>query len=210
YKQPSATPTTDENRLFFISQIRPVLFDNGPDSFSEHQRPVRCHSDRVLEMHTGQPVCGDDCPVIIQDPYVFSPHVDHRLDSEHQAVLDREVPLADILGNIVGNLWLLMHLAADAMADEIEHGTETRPIDIPLHHPGHLRPLLPGRQTLNRDFQSPPSRLEQSCNFVAHVADRIRPSPVTAPALDLATGVDADDIPFTQLAVTRDAVHHFF
>ncbi len=105
------------------------------------------------------------------------------------------------------NLRILVHFAADAVSDELFDHSESRPLDFRLHSRRDLGPHPSPTHFDDRRFQHAPSDLQQPLLELVHLADRIRPGGVSAPALHAAAGVDADDVPRFEPPFARNAVH---
>src|SRR5258708_18511532 len=71
----------------------------------------------MLDVSTWQPVTRHHGPMIAQSVGLLAAHVDHRLDGQDKAFLQAKILTADFAANVVGNLRILVHDAADAMAD---------------------------------------------------------------------------------------------
>src|SRR5690349_15217519 len=74
------------------------------------------HRDRVLEMGRQRTVERRDRPAVRPDLDVSGPEGEHRLNREADA--GRELHPADAR-SVVRDLWLLVHLRADPVADEL-------------------------------------------------------------------------------------------
>src|SRR3954454_22744153 len=81
----------------------------------EDPRAAGGDGDRELEVGGQRPVLGVDRPAVVAHADLVAARVDHRLDREAHARLEQRA-LAGIA--VVGDLRLLVHLAADAVADE--------------------------------------------------------------------------------------------
>ncbi len=72
---------------------------------------------------------------------VLGPQRDHRLDGQDEARFEPDVVLAERLADEVGDLRLLVHVLADAVADELLDDVDPLALDVLLHQAGDLRPV---------------------------------------------------------------------
>lgn len=79
---------------------------------SEYLGPIGCQANRVLPMRRQRAIGGTDRPPVIIHGGVSGACVEHGLDAERHPRSQTQ-PLAT--PPIVGHLWLLVHLTADAM-----------------------------------------------------------------------------------------------
>ena len=82
---------------------------------SEDSRPVCRHGDRELEMRCKRPVLGVDRPPVVAHPDRVPAGRDHRLDGQDHAL--QELRTRSRLAE-VGDLRVLVHVPADAVADQ--------------------------------------------------------------------------------------------
>src|SRR5204862_7809982 len=124
-------------------------------------------------------------------------HFDHRLDRDHQPRLQAKVHLAQFAvaaHHEIRHLRVLVHDAADAVADVLLDDAVARVLDVPLHQPGDLGPPAFLGDLVHGDFQDLLAGLDQPAALGADIADRNADGGVGAPAVELAGGVDLDDV----------------
>src|SRR5688572_2531650 len=91
-------------------------------------RTVLGHGDRVLEVGGERTVDGGDRPVIGEDMGAVVTQREHGLDGEAESRFELATLAA---GAVVGDLRLLVHLGADAVANELaDHAEAVRPGDL--------------------------------------------------------------------------------
>ena len=140
-----------------------------------------------------EPSTRRDGPVVREDVGSMVAEREHRLDREAQAGLEL-APAAT--GAVVGDLRFLVHLGADAVADELADDAEAvaawrhprRPPRCPrcgcLARPRRCRPCMAARGRLDQ-------RLRTSGGGSPTIE---RPGRVAVPAVDDRAGVDRDDL----------------
>src|SRR5438046_1227959 len=84
--------------------------------FGEHDRPLFCDSDGVLKVGGQRSVGGADRPAVGLHVDLVGAGVDHGLDRQRHAGLETRRGAGDAE---VGDLGVLVHLAADPVADEL-------------------------------------------------------------------------------------------
>ena len=94
-------------------QSRPIPATAACHSDGQDLGTVLGDGDGVLEMGGQRPVAGDDGPVVRAGWRLVPPEREHRLDGQAQAGLQLAAGPA---GPVVGDLRLLVHLGADAVA----------------------------------------------------------------------------------------------
>ena len=112
----------------------------------------------------------------------------------------------------VRHLRVLVHDPADAVADVLRHHAEAGLLDVLLHLAGHLRPPLPPahldasrcRSTSSRHLR-PAAAISGRTSPIGSVIGR-----VGAPAVELAGGVDLEQVAVADDALAGDAVDHLF
>src|SRR6476619_3885072 len=80
--------------------------------------------DGVLEVGGAAAVDGDDGPAVVEHLGLGGARVHHRLDGEHVPLLELHAPARR---PVVGDLWVLVHGGADAVAYVLTHHGEARP-----------------------------------------------------------------------------------
>ncbi len=82
----------------------------------------------MLEVGSQRAIDGRDGPIVVEHVRAIVAQREHRLDGQAESRLDLAAPPA---GAVVRDLWLLVHLGADAMADELPDDAESMwPRDI--------------------------------------------------------------------------------
>src|SRR5207245_914601 len=105
-----------------------------------------------------------------------------------------------------GDLRVFVHDAADAVADVLMHDAEAGRLGVLLHAQGDLRPPLAAAQLRHGDLQHLLAHLDQPAPLRADLADDNRGRRVRAPAVELAGGVDLDQIALADHAGAGNAV----
>src|SRR5262245_6502371 len=87
-----------------------------PSGKRQDIRSLGRHRNRVFEVRREAAVTGDRGPAVLADGALGPALVDHRLDREHEALLELRAPGARA---VVRDLGLLVELAPDAVTDEL-------------------------------------------------------------------------------------------
>src|SRR5512142_246488 len=125
-----ATGTSSFSSLFaFATRAKPSPAAHEPKSYQmprraatggsdrrEDRRPLVRDGDGVLEMGGERAVARRDGPAVALDVDVVPAEGQHRLDREADARLEPDPLRARA---VVGHLWVLVHLGADPMSDEV-------------------------------------------------------------------------------------------
>src|SRR5919197_4087032 len=113
-----STPDRARPGMVAISGRRPlgVLVPGGEDS-----GPLGGDRHGELEVGGQRAVLGEDRPVVVAHAHAVAPGGDHGLDGQHHALLQVRPPpgLAE-----VGDLGVLVHVAADPLAHQRAHDRE--------------------------------------------------------------------------------------
>src|SRR5262245_31071605 len=76
--------------------------------------------DRVLPMRGQAPVCGDHRPTVVEKAHGGAAQVHHRLDRDRHAGLQAR---AGTTSARMRDVWIGVHVPADAMTTELRHHT---------------------------------------------------------------------------------------
>src|SRR5262245_31032501 len=88
------------------------------------------HRDGVLEVRAPAPVPRHHRPAVALRVHLGATDVDHGLDGQHLPHGQFETPSRP---PVIGDLRVLVQLAADAVADQVAHHAEARGLDVALH-----------------------------------------------------------------------------
>src|SRR5215208_2584476 len=123
----------------------------------EDPRTLARDGDRELEVGGQRAVLGVDRPAIVAHPHVMATRGRHRLDGEHHALLEQ---LALAGRAVVGDLRVLVHVAADPVADQRAHYREAVLLHVLLDSVADVAEAVAGHallggleQRLARDFE---------------------------------------------------------
>src|SRR6185436_17911446 len=120
----SREPRTERPRDSVRSSVRhPPSSDPScpPSDGRQDLGPLLGNRDRMLEVSSQRAIDGRDCPIVVEHVRAIVAQREHRLDGQAESRLDLAAPPA---GAVVRDLWLLVHLGADAMADELPDDAE--------------------------------------------------------------------------------------
>src|SRR5579859_31439 len=95
----------------------------------ENLRAVGSDADRMLELRRQRAVAGDRGPAIGEDFYVRLAEIDHRLDGEEHAGLERHALAGPADMDDVG---LVVEQASEPMAAEVAHHAHALRLDKAL------------------------------------------------------------------------------
>ena len=137
---------------------------------------------------------------------LLRPHVDHRLDRDHQARLEAKVAVPPQLrADEIGHLRVFVHFAADAVADEALDDRKASVADVGAHFAGHFAPAAFSLPISSIARSSTPLVTSSSrCTSGAIWPTAMRDGRVAAPAGQLAAGVDADDVALFRALAGRE------
>ena len=164
----------------------------------------------MLDVDARQAVLGDDGPVIAEDARVGLAHVDHRLDGQHQARFEAEIDF------FVSRLTKLGTCGFSCMMRPMPWPTYCSTTLKPALsawrciRDGDLRPPAALRHFVDGDLQHLLADFDQPASLGADVADRHGDGGVGAPAVELAGGVDLDQVAVADFAVAGNAVDDLF
>src|SRR5579862_1446970 len=175
----------------------------GGSDGGEDLRAVLGDRDAVLEMGGERTVAGHDRPVVGLHDRLVAAEGEHRLDGQAQAGLD---PPAGLAGAVVGDLGILVHRPADAVADELaDDAVALRPGHILDRRADVADPVARlGRGDAGHHRQA--GRVDQVADGRRRVADEEGPGTVTVPAVDDRAGVDRHDLAGPDRPLAGDAV----
>src|SRR5829696_350242 len=171
---------------------------------SEDTGPLGGDRDRELEMGGERPVLGVDRPVVAADPDGRAPYVDHRLDGQDHALLERR---ALARRPEVRDLRVLMHVAADAVADELADDRKALLLDRGLHRVRDIAEAVADVALLDSIEQGLLRGAQEALGHRRYRADRDRDRRVGHPAVLDDADVDRQDVAPPELVRARDAVH---
>src|SRR5260370_23777235 len=140
----------------------------------------------MLDVSAGHQVFGNDSPVICKGFDGTPANVDHGLDGQHQAFFEPEILLAHVAADEIGDLRVLVHDAADAVADILLHHAEAGSFGMPLHTEGHLGPPAAAVHAVDGDLQDLVGGVHQAAAFRPDLADHNGDGRIRAPAVELA------------------------
>src|SRR5688500_15789414 len=161
------------------------------------------YGDRVLEMGCQRAVAGDDRPAVRRDLDLVAAEREHRLDGEADAGGQLHALRAR---PVVGDLRFLVHLGADAVADELANDAVTMgPGDV-LDRGRDLAEMgaRHGRRDPSHHRQA--GRVDERPDRRFRLAYDEGPRAVAVPALANRTRVDRHDLAVPDRALARDAV----
>src|SRR5689334_8445564 len=134
----------------------------------EYPGAVRRHRDGVLAVGGEAAVAGEDGPAVGPALDVVAPRRDHRLDREHHP---RRQLRAAAGRPVVRDLRVLVHAAADAVADEASDDAEAASLDDLLDGVAHVAQPVSLPALLDRGLQAEVARLDQIGGLLGGLAD---------------------------------------
>ena len=111
------------------------------------------------------------------------------------------------LADEVGDLRLLVHVLADAVADELLDDVEPLALDVAFHQAGDFGPVAAAGHGADGQVEGLRGDVEELPDLGADGADGEGHGRVAAPAVELAAGVDRDDVSLLERPAVGDAVH---
>src|SRR5258705_1835077 len=159
--------------------------------------------DRVLEMGGQGAVAGHDGPAVGLDRYLVTAEGQHRLDREADARNELEAPDS---GPVVGELRLLVHLGADAVADELADDAVAAGRGGVLDRGRDVAEVGAGNGGRDAGHHRQAGRVDELGDLGAGGADDERPGAVAMPAVVDGPGIDRYDLALADQPLTRDAV----
>jgi hypothetical protein len=132
--------------------------------------------------------------------------VNHWLDRKHQAFA-KNWTCARF--TIVGYLRLLMHRATYAVTTVVSHYRVTKRLDIGLYRIANIAKSIANLTHVNGLEQRLSGNVQQPLNGFADLPNWNCNCRVAHVSLQSRTAVYSDYIAFAQLAVARNAMHHF-
>lgn len=164
--------------------------------------------DRMFTMGRYSRVCGHDRPTVLEGDDISGAGIDHRLQGQNQAGAKFDIVMLEAPGDEIRYLRLLVHVSADAVADELLDETEIRGSNSSfdgLYQPDQgvsgLRLGDPCSECLATDSQ-------RRARLLTPLPDDEGSCRVAAEALRLDADVDRDQVPIGQFAGTGDPMDH--
>lgn len=152
--------------------------------------------DGVFDVDAGEAVDGFDGPVVFASADSFGTLVDHGFDGDDEAFIEPEIVLHPVAGDVVRHLRLFVHGTADAVADELLDDAVALGMDELLHPQGDLRPFALPAHFGDRELEGVFGDVPEALDFGRHLADADGDGGIAAPAVQVAAGVDADEVAF--------------
>ena len=161
--------------------------------------------DRELEVGGQRAVLGVDRPVVVAHPHGVAAGRDHRLDGQDHALLEQRA-LAGLAE--VGDLRVLVHVAADAVADERAHDREAVGLDLLLDGVGDVAEAVAGPALLDGGEQRALGRREQLGRRPGEIGPtgKVRAASATQPSSTTPTSMERMS-PARELVGPGDPVH---
>src|SRR4051794_23719831 len=161
------------------------------------------HADRVLELRRQRTVARHRGPAVGQDFYVRLAEIDHRLDGEEHAGLQRHALAgpADM-----DDVRLVMEHAPEAVAAEIAHHAHLLRFDEALDRMADVAGGGAGFYRGDAAHHRLIGDLDQPLRLARDRPDGIHPAGIAIPAVDDEGDVDIDDVAFLQRPVAGHAV----
>src|SRR4051794_27345746 len=178
--------------------LRAVLVPRREDA-----RAVRRDGHRELEVGGQRAVLRVDRPVVLGHPDGVPAGGDHRLDREDHALLEKDPRVGP---PVVRDLGVLVHRAADAVADERAHDREPLGLDDGLDRMRDVAEAVPRADPLDGGVQRGLGRREQLARERGDRPDGEGAGGVGDPAVEDHADVDGEDVPAAELVLTRDTV----
>src|SRR5205814_3218046 len=113
---------------------------------------------------------------------------------------------AEVRETVVRHLGLLVHRAADPMADVVANDREALALDVLLDRRADVAEAVPDPRRGDAAGERLAGDADELLRMRRHTAHRHRDRGVRVPAVDDRTRVDADDVALPQLPFPRDPV----
>ncbi len=149
------------------------------------------------------PVGRDHAPAVIEQHRLDPAGVDHGLDGEHIARLERGAPVAR---PVVGHLRLLVHGGADGVPDVLAHDAEAGRLGHVLDGAADLVQRVALGQLRDARPQAALGHLDQLLRLLGDAADAHGERGVAVVALDDRPAVDGEDVALLEHVGAGDAV----
>src|SRR3954452_12787590 len=187
---PSAAPSSRRGGL--------ALVPRGEDPW-----PLRRDGDGELEVGGERAVLGVDRPAVVAHPDHVAAGGDHRLDGQDHALLERDAPVGRA---VVRDLGLLVHVAADAVADQRADDREALGLDVLLDGVRDVAEAVARAALLDGGEQRALGHVEELGSDRRDLADGEGAGGVGHPAVLHDADVDGDDVSAVELELARDAM----
>lgn len=148
-------------------------------------------------------VCGDGSPVILQHLDAVSTQINHRLNGQNHAALESG---QGITRAVVGNLRLLMQVAADSVSHIVPDDSESEGFDKVFNGTTDLHEGVALLGLSNAAEERLLCHGQQAAGFHAHVAHGDSHGIVSVPAVHNGTAVQTHDVAVLNHTRTADAV----
>ena len=145
----------------------------------------------VLKVRSQTTVLGLDGPAVLGLGDLAVVLADHGLDGNGHA---GHKARAAALMAVVGHFRVLVQLTAGAVAHELADDRETGVLAVALHGIADVADAVAGHSLLDALIQSSLGHVQQALCFQIDLTHRIGAGIVAVEAVDLCTGVDADDV----------------
>src|SRR5688572_2811650 len=177
----------------------------GAGRNGEHLAAGRGHQHGVLPLRRQAVVLGHHGPAVGELPDLGLAGVDHRLDGEGHARLQRE---ADAAPAVVEDLRLFVELPADAVPAELAHHAVAVLLGVRLDGVADVAQVRARPHLADALPQAFVGHLAQAARLDRGIADVKHAAGVAMEAVLDHRYVDVDDVPGTQLLVAGHAVTH--
>ena len=169
--------------LFYLIERRQNLSLASPDDNS------------VLEMGGWFSVSGPDGPTVLIQPNGTVAHRDHRLDGDTHAGFQHHAisPSA-----IVRHLWILVHLATDAMTGKFTNDAISLCLTVVLHSTADVTQMFSCHRLLNAKVKGLLGSLEQLFDVIGDLTHTERVARIAIELIQERPAVDGDDVPLFQ------------
>src|SRR5579862_2255119 len=149
----------------------------------------------------------DDRPAIREHADVAAAEREHRLDREAHPGPELGAAVA---GPVVRDLRLLVHVAADPVADEVpDDAVAVRLRDV-LDRSPDVGDVVAGQRGGDAGHHAEAGGIHQLPDRGLDLADDERPGAVAVPAVDDRADIDRDELASLDRAVAGDPMDHFF
>src|SRR5438094_700679 len=172
-------------------------------SLREHDGPLFCDSDGVLKVGGQGAVRGADRPAVRLHEDLVAAGVDHGFDRQGHPRLE---PRRGARRPKVRDLRVLVHLAADAMPDELPDDREAGRLDVLLDRGRDVAQVAAWPGLVDADVQGLLGHLQQAGRAGSDLADADGDADVRPEPLQDQAQVEADQVALGDLAVPRDAM----
>src|SRR5665811_201995 len=152
----------------------------------QHPDSAIRETDGVLEVCRQTTVCGLHRPTISIDFGRLTAHIEHRLDADRHATPEFQ---PGSLGAVVGDLRILMHLAADSMTHVLSDHAKVLPFCLSLNGVTYVAQPGPLSDLLDTGPQGGLCGLEKSLHRPGQLADAEGDSGVAVISLENRTGI---------------------